>query len=151
MLGHHPDGTLTHFGRKFRGFALIRHGSSLSRVGASGKPGAVHALEVGVHIGPGVHAAATIHFGEPCFVGTEESLKRCLEIGTGTVVGAGTVVISQYRSGNDGGRQSGSSPAGLAEHLRRRASFADTLRAVALHSSLKKRNNLIDEIGRAHV
>src|SRR4029079_18361313 len=42
MLDHHPDGTLRHLGRKLRGSSLIRHGSSLSRGGASDKSGAVH-------------------------------------------------------------------------------------------------------------
>jgi hypothetical protein len=44
MLEHHPDGTLTHLCRKLRGCSVIRHGSSLSRVGASGKSGAVQSL-----------------------------------------------------------------------------------------------------------
>jgi len=41
VLQHHPHGALTHFGGKLRGCPVIRHGSSLSRVGASDKPGAV--------------------------------------------------------------------------------------------------------------
>ncbi|NJM34527.1 MAG: hypothetical protein HC850_07255 [Rhodomicrobium sp.] len=44
VLPYHPNGALTHLGRKSRGLGSIRHGSSLSRVGASGKPGAVHPL-----------------------------------------------------------------------------------------------------------
>ena len=38
----YPDGTLTHLCRKLRGCSVIRHGSSLSRVGASDKSGVVH-------------------------------------------------------------------------------------------------------------
>jgi hypothetical protein len=42
MFEHHSNGTLTHLGGKLRGRSVIRHGSSLSRVGASDKSGAVH-------------------------------------------------------------------------------------------------------------
>jgi hypothetical protein len=44
VVEHHPDGALTHLRRELRGFGMVRHGSSLSRVGASGKPGAVQEL-----------------------------------------------------------------------------------------------------------
>src|SRR5690606_8369218 len=50
MLKHHPNSAFTNFRRVLRGSSLIHHGSSLSRVGASGKPGAVHAF-AGLELG----------------------------------------------------------------------------------------------------
>ena len=41
MLEHHPNRAFANFRCVFRR-CLLRHGSSLSRVGASGNPGAVH-------------------------------------------------------------------------------------------------------------
>src|SRR5690606_13471798 len=45
MLKHHPNSAFTNFRRVLRESSLIHHGSSLSRVGASGKPGAVHYVQ----------------------------------------------------------------------------------------------------------
>ena len=46
MLQHHPNGTLMHFARNVRVCLVIRHGSSLSRVGASDKPRAVQTFTI---------------------------------------------------------------------------------------------------------
>ena len=45
VLQHHPHGAFAHLGGKLRGCPVIRHGSILSRVGASDKPGAVQTPE----------------------------------------------------------------------------------------------------------
>jgi transposase len=57
MLPDHPDSPLADLRGKRWG--MLRHGSSLSRVGASGKPGAVqflNAVEAAVPSGKAIHA-----------------------------------------------------------------------------------------------
>jgi sugar O-acyltransferase (sialic acid O-acetyltransferase NeuD family) len=56
-------------------------------------------MEDGVQIGPGAHAASTVHFGTQCFVGTGASIKQCVTIGSRAIVGAGTVVIRDVPDG----------------------------------------------------
>jgi len=60
MLQHHSDSALTHLRRELLGFRIVRHGSSLSRVGASGKPGAVQALIFCSRVRPRVKSSPPI-------------------------------------------------------------------------------------------
>ena len=55
-------------------------------------------LEQCVQIGPGVHAASTVHFGAGAVIGTGASIKPCIHIGAGAIVGAGAVVIRDVAS-----------------------------------------------------
>lgn len=72
MLENHPDHAATHFGGKLVR-RLVRHGSILSRVGASGKPGAVQVILYDGWWNPAVEAQAidrVHHIGQhrPVFV-----------------------------------------------------------------------------------
>src|SRR5690349_12844491 len=59
MIQHHPNRARTHLRGKFVR-SLRLHGSTFSRVGASGNPGAVHSRDAGIFIPRTIYTAVGI-------------------------------------------------------------------------------------------